>query len=83
MTSFDSSRVISAFDGLVEHMQSIELPPLDTFHMSETVSPVLKTLKELYSDQLSRTKKDIASLQSHHAPLLKQSWSLLAALYCR
>jgi ankyrin repeat protein len=64
MTSFDSSRVISAFDGLVEHMQSIELPTLDTFHVSETVLPVFKTLLQQYADQHSRTKKDIASLRS-------------------
>jgi WD40 repeat protein/regulator of replication initiation timing len=72
MTSFDSSRVFSAFDGLVEHMQSIELPPLDTFHVSETVLPVLKTLMEQYSDQHSRTKKDIASLRS--------AWTCLASV---
>jgi hypothetical protein len=64
MTSFDSSRVISAFDGLVEHMQSIEPPPFDTFHASDTVLPVLKTLLQQYADQHSRTKKDIASLRS-------------------
>jgi ankyrin repeat protein len=64
MTSFDSSRVLSAFDGLVEHMQSIELPPFDTFHVSETVLPVLNTLFRQYADQLSRTKKDIDSLRS-------------------
>jgi ankyrin repeat protein len=64
MTSFDSSRVLSAFDGLVEHMQSIELPPFDTFHVSETVLPVLKALFQEYADKLSRTKKDIASLRS-------------------
>jgi hypothetical protein len=72
MTSFDSSRVFSAFDGLVEHMQSIELPSLDTFHVSETVMPVLKTLMERYSDQHSRTKKDIASLRS--------AWTRLASV---
>jgi hypothetical protein len=64
MTSFDSSRVFSAFDGLVEHMQSIELPPLDTFHVSETVLPVFKTLLQQYADQYGRTKRDIASLRS-------------------
>jgi len=64
MTSFDSSRVISAFDGLVEHMQSIEPPPFDTFHASDTVLPVLKTLLQQYADQHSRTKKDIANLRS-------------------
>jgi WD40 repeat protein len=72
MTSFDSSRVFSAFDVLVEHMQSIELPPLDTFHVSETVLPVLKTLMEQYSNQHSRTKKDIASLRS--------AWTRLASV---
>jgi WD40 repeat protein len=72
MTSFDSSRFFSAFDVLVEHMQSIELPPLDTFHVSETAMPVLKTLMEQYSDQHSRTKKDIASLRS--------AWTRLASV---
>jgi hypothetical protein len=73
-------------------MQSIELPPLDTFQVSETVLPVLKALMEQYSDQHSRTKKDIASLRSSwtclasvapgdHAPFLKQFWNILAALY--
>ena len=70
MTSFDSSRVISAFDGLVEHLQSIELPPFETFQVSATVLPVLKTLFEQYADQHSRTKKDIASLRS--------AWTCLA-----
>jgi regulator of replication initiation timing len=64
MTSFDSSRVISAFDGLVEHMQTIELPPFDTFQVSETVLPTFKTLLQQYADQHNRTKKDIASLRS-------------------
>ena len=65
-----SSRVISAFDGLVEHMQSIELPPFDTLHVTETVLPALKTLLQQYADQHSRTKKDIASLRS--------AWTCLA-----
>jgi hypothetical protein len=64
MTSFDSSRLISAFDGLVEHMQSIELPPFDTFHVTEPVLPIFNTLLRQYADQHSRTKKDIASLRS-------------------
>ena len=64
MTSFNSSRVFSAFDGLVEHMKSIEPPPLDTFRVSETVLPVFKTLLQQYADQHSRTKKDMASLRS-------------------
>ena len=64
MTSSYSSRVIAAFDGLVEHMQSIEPPPFDTFHVSETVLPVFKTLLQQYADQHSRTKKEIASLRS-------------------
>jgi WD40 repeat protein len=64
MTSFDSSRVISAFDGIVQHMQSIEPPPFDTFHMSETVLPVFKTLLQQYADQHSRAKKYIANLRS-------------------
>ena len=45
-------------------MQSIELPPLDAFHVSETVLPVFKTLLQQYADQHSRTKKDIASRRS-------------------
>jgi regulator of replication initiation timing len=72
MTSFDSSRVISAFDRLVEHMQSIELPPFDTFHASDTVLPVFKTLLQQYADQHSRTKKDIASLRS--------AWTCIASV---
>lgn len=72
MTSFDSSRVISAFDGLVEHMQSIELPPFETLHLSETVLPVLKPLFQQYADQHSRIKKDIASLHS--------AWTCLASV---
>jgi WD40 repeat protein len=64
MTSIDSSRVISAFDGLVEHMQTIELPPFNTFQVSETVLPSFKTLLQQYADQHNRTKKDIASLRS-------------------
>ena len=64
MTYCDSSRVFSAFDGLVEHMQTIELPPFDTFQVSETVLPAFKTLLQQYADQHNRTKKDIASLRS-------------------
>jgi hypothetical protein len=64
MTSFDSSQFFSAFDGLVEHMQSIEPPPLDTFRVSETVLPVFKTLLQQYADQHSRTKNEMASLRS-------------------
>ena len=72
MTSFDSSRVFSAFDGLVEHIQSIELPPFDTFNVSETVLPVFKTLLQQYADQHGRTKKDIASLRS--------AWTCIASV---
>ncbi len=74
MTSFDSSRVTSAFDELVEHMQSIELllPHTDIFPVTETVLPVLKTLIQLYADQHSRTKKDIANLRS--------AWTCLASV---
>jgi hypothetical protein len=72
MTSVDSSRVVSAFDGLVEHMQSIELPHIDIFPGTETVLPVLKTLLQQYGDQHSRTKKDIASLRS--------AWTCLASV---
>ncbi len=75
MSSVDSSRVISAFDGLVEHMQSTELPLFeffDTFHVTGTVFPVLKTLLQQYADQHSRTKKDIASLRS--------AWACIASV---
>jgi hypothetical protein len=72
MTSFDSSRVIFAFDGLVEHMQTIELPPFDTFQVSETLLPAFKTVLQQYADQHNRTKKDIASLHS--------AWTCIASV---
>ncbi len=72
MTSFDSSRVIFAFNGLVEHIQSIELPPFDFFHVTETMFPVFKMLLQQYADQHSRTKKDIASLRS--------AWTCIASV---
>jgi hypothetical protein len=77
MTSFDSSRIFSAFDGLLHLMQSIELPTpsFDNVHVTETLLPVFKTLMEHYADQHSRTKKDIASLRS--------AWTCLASVASR
>jgi WD40 repeat protein len=75
MTSFDASRAnppISAFDGLVKYIESIELPPCDTFFMAETELPSLKILLQQYADQHSRTKKEIASLRS--------AWTRLASV---
>jgi hypothetical protein len=64
MTSFDSSRVVSAFDGLVDLVRSLEPPPLGAFTVSENLLPALESSLQLYADQLSRTKKDVASLRS-------------------
>jgi WD40 repeat protein len=72
MTSLDSFRVVSAFDGLVEHLHSIELSSFDTFPVSENMLPAFKTLLQQYADQHSRTKKDIASLRS--------TWTCLASV---
>ena len=73
MTTFDSSRVIPAFDALAQHMRAIELPPqaLQVFHdVTEAVLPAFKTLFQQYADQHSRTQQDIA--------VLRRAWSCLA-----
>ena len=72
MTTFDPSRVIPAFDALVQHMRAIELPPSHSFqnHVSEAVLPAFETLFQQYAAQHSNIQNCIA--------VLRRAWACLA-----
>ena len=78
MTTFDPSRVIPAFDALVQHMRAIELPPSHSFqnHVSEAVLPAFETLFQQYAAQHSNIQNCIAVLRSawmRLAPFVSES----------
>ncbi len=69
MATFDPSRVIPAFDALVQHMRAIELPPSRAFHVTEADFPAFETPFQQYADQHSNIQNCIA--------VLRRAWACL------
>jgi hypothetical protein len=69
MATFDSSRVIPAFDALAQHMRAIELPPSQAFHVTEANLPTFETSFQEYADQRNNIQNCIA--------VLRRAWTRL------